>query len=67
MPYKCNECGHVFEEPYEHHTTYESLYGIAGMFPYTTPVTILECPYCDSEDFDVYDEEDEYDEEGDEL
>lgn len=65
--FKCNNCGHVFDEPYEHYTTYEAYYGIADEFAYHTPLTLLECPFCDSEDFEEWDEDEEYDEEGDEL
>lgn len=61
--YKCNNCGAVFDEPYEKHTTYESYYGIADEFSYHTPLTLYVCPCCSDDDYEEYDEY----EEGDEL
>ena len=61
--YKCNECGHKFDEPKRRATTYEAEYGVAGLFPDHHPVTFYECPFCDSSDFDEYKEDDEKEEE----
>ena len=60
----CNNCRQKFEEPEEEHTPYERYYGVSGMFPNSTPMTLEVCPCCGSDDIeDVGDEDEEEDEE----
>lgn len=47
--WKCDACNHTFEEPKEINTTYESYYGVSSLFPNSTALTILSCPYCGEE------------------
>lgn len=46
--YKCNRCGHQFEEYKTKQTTYEDYYGCP--VPAITPMTLYICPNCDEED-----------------
>lgn len=50
--YKCDNCRRQFDEPSEERTTYESYFGVGGLFPNSTPMTLYVCPYCGSEDID---------------
>ena len=62
--YRCLDCGEVFEEPDEMHTSYEAYYGVSSDFPDRTPLTFEVCPRCESDQIDEIDEMDElYDEE----
>lgn len=68
MPYKCLNCGSRFEEPVTISTTYESYYGVCGMFPNSTPMDLEVCPWCHCEDieethgYEAEESEDEIDE-----
>lgn len=57
--YKCQDCGAIFYEPDEKHTTYEWEYGVADLFGSSHPLTISICPECGSENIDDYYEEEE--------
>lgn len=61
MPYRCLNCGARFDEPYTKHTSYESYYGVSGMFGSSTPLDLELCPSCDDEDVEEFcdDERDE--------
>lgn len=59
--YICNNCEHEFDNPIVKNTTYESFYGVAGMFPNSTPMELYLCPWCGSDDFELNDEETESD------
>ena len=48
--YKCNNCGFIFEEPFEISTTYEAYYGVYSLFSYHTPLTLYVCPNCNDGD-----------------
>ena len=66
MLYKCMNCGERFNEPDTIPTTYESYYGVAGMFPYSTPLDLYVCPWCNAEDIEeisIYDDDECEDEE----
>lgn len=59
-PYRCNNCGCVFDEPFVIRTTYEAYNGVAGFFSDSTPFSYEACPNCRDEDFDeIEDEEDD--------
>lgn len=51
---KCRDCGHIFSESDADvtRTTYESMYGVSHLFPYSTPCSYYTCPHCGSEDLD---------------
>ena len=57
--YKCPECGAIFDEPeYE-----EELYGVGSMFLDRHYGTFANCPECGEAidiEYDIYDEEHEY-------
>lgn len=61
MPYRCLNCGHVFEEFKEVHTTYEAYNGVADLFGSSHPLTLYVCPNCNDEDIDEVEEEDDED------
>lgn len=54
--YKCNECDETFIEPKREQTTWEMYLGIDGG---NTSLTLLKCPYCESEDIVEINMEDE--------
>ena len=59
--YRCEDCGRYF---YEHemaqrHTTYETSYGVSGLFNTSNDLTIDVCPYCGSEWIEEIEEEEE--------
>lgn len=54
MMYKCNQCGKLnHEDDLEIiNTSYESYYGVGGMFASRTPLTLRLCAYCKSEEIE---------------
>ena len=62
--YRCNNCDEIFDEPESERIDLESYYGVGSLFPDHHYGYLSVCPYCNSEDFDEYDEDDEceYDE-----
>lgn len=67
MPYKCLNCGYRFEEPETIPTTYESYYGVGGMFPNSTAMDLYVCPWCNDEDIEEIHGEDEESEEDEDV
>lgn len=64
MPYKCLNCGSIFDEPETINTSYESYYGVSGMFSNSTRMELDVCPCCNDDDItEFYDDEDEESEE----
>ena len=59
MLYKCLNCGAIFEKPHIKKTSYEAYYGVWGMFPNRTPLTLEVCPCCYDEEIEEYNEDDE--------
>lgn len=53
--YKCNDCKRVFNEPKR--ITAEAFYDCS--FDYSCGHYVYLCPYCDSTDFDDYEEEED--------
>lgn len=47
----CNDCGASFDESEALHesTSCEDYYGVAGLFPNSTPMTLTLCPECGSD------------------
>lgn len=62
MPYKCMNCGVKFIEPSIIHTSYESHYGVIGLFSCRTPLELEVCPSCNDEDLEELYEDDEREE-----
>ena len=61
--YKCPECGAIFEDPEYETVCFEELYGVGSMFPDRHYGTFANCPECGEAidiEYDVYDEEYEY-------
>ena len=61
--YRCRECGAIFEEPEYETVCFEELYGVGSMFPDRHYGTFANCPECGEAidiEYDVYDEEYEY-------
>lgn len=48
----CRNCKNEFEEPKICQTSYEEHYGCTHLFADTHTMTIEECPYCKSDDFE---------------
>jgi hypothetical protein len=57
--YRCDYCRREFDEPKTIHTTYESLYGVSGLFGNSTPCSYDVCPYCGDEDIEEVEEDEE--------
>ena len=60
--YKCQRCGEKFDTPKELNTTWDRYFsaGDYGTYGRSSPVTILVCPYCKSDELvetEVYDDE----------
>ena len=61
--YKCPECGAIFEEPEYETVCFEELYGVGSMFTDRHYGTFANCPQCGGSidiEYDIYDEEYEY-------
>ena len=61
--YKCPECGAIFEDPEYETVCFEELYGVGSMFADRHYGTFANCPQCGSSidiEYDIYDEEYEY-------
>ena len=61
--YKCPECGAIFEDPEYETVCFEELYGVGSMFPDRHYGTFANCPQCGGSidiEYDIYDEEYEY-------
>ena len=61
--YKCPECGAIFDEPEYETVCFEELYGVGSMFPDRHYGTFANCPECGEAidiEYDIYDEEHEY-------
>ena len=61
--YRCPECGAVFDEPEYETVCFEELYGVGSMFPDRHYGTFANCPECGEAidiEYDIYDEEHEY-------
>lgn len=61
--YRCLDCGEVFDEADEMHTSYEAYYGVSSDFPDRTLLTLKVCPMCESDQIDEIDEMDDFYEE----
>lgn len=58
--YHCPSCNSDFDEPHERRSTYESEYGVSGMFGGgNTPCIVEVCPYCYYEDIEENETQDE--------
>ena len=58
--YKCNNCGCEFDDPIVIKTSYESYFGVGGLFPNHNYLEYLACPCCKDDDFEeVYEYEEE--------
>jgi hypothetical protein len=55
----CNDCEKTFEEPKTIMTTYEKYYGVGDLFGNHHSLELYCCPYCRSEDFEDYEEDEE--------
>ena len=58
MMFKCLNCDREFEEAKEYETTYERYLGVEGQVAGYTPLTLLVCPYCESDDLEEGEEDD---------
>ncbi len=63
--YKCCNCGTVFYESEAERmlTSYEAEYGVASEFTGHTPLVLIACPECRSDDIEEFEEEEDEDEE----
>ena len=57
--YRCNNCGRKFTYPTEIITTYEDYVGVSHLFATKTPIQVLVCPLCESEEFSKENEDEE--------
>lgn len=55
----CYSCSKKFGYPKEIVTTYEDFVGVSNVFPTKTPMRILICPYCNSDEISMENVEDE--------
>lgn len=58
--YRCVDCGKLNREDELEtvQTTYEAYFGVGGIFPNSTPLTLHVCPYCKSEELEIIEKED---------
>ena len=66
MSYRCPECKEIFEDPDFIEICWEDEYGVSSMFRDRHYGVVAECPECGASidiEYDIYDEEYEYDDE----
>ena len=57
--FSCYNCRRKFKYPLEIITTYEDYVGVSNLFPTKTPIQVLVCPFCESEEFSKENEDED--------